>query len=139
MKLMVRMVAVLSAIALLSGCVSSRIEQSRTARTGMSSEDALVILGRASYNDRETEASFTECLNEAVGEGRDPLRLVSEIEFKDLMYPWFEPRTAPTNVDELVKLFAHPGVRDQIEASQVRYIAWINGDTVTTGKGGSLA
>ena len=105
----------------------------------MSSGDALVILGRASYNDREAEASFTECLSESVGEGRNPLRVVSESEFKDLMYPWFEPRTAPTNVDELVKLFAQPGVRDQVETNQVRYIAWINGDTVTTGKGGRLA
>ena len=91
----------------------------------MSSGDALVILGRASYNDREAEASFTECLSESVGEGRNPLRVVSESEFKDLMYPWFEPRTAPTNIDELVKLFAQPGVRDQVQTNQVRYIAWI--------------
>jgi hypothetical protein len=133
-----RTLGLVGLVVLLTGCVSSRIEQSRKAETGMIGEQALVILGRASYNDRETEASFTACLASSLSKGNRPLKLVGESDFKDQLYPWFEPRTAPTSADELVNLFAQPGVRDQIEESQVRYIAWIDGDTITTDKGGSF-
>ncbi len=122
----------------LSGCVTSRVEQSRTATTGLHTAEALVILGRASYNDHETEESFTDCIASTLSAGETPIRLVPADEFKDSMYPWFEPRTAPTSADDLVGLFSQPGVRESIEKANVRYIAWINGDTVTTDKGGSF-
>lgn len=123
----------------LTGCVTSRIEESRKAITGIAENEALVILGRASYNDRQTEASFTECISNALEKGKRPIRLIPEDEFKDSLYPWFEPRTAPTSADELSHLFAQPGVRDRIEAAQVRYLAWIDGDTITTDQGGSIS
>jgi hypothetical protein len=31
-------------------------------QTGLASDEAMVILGRATYNDRQTEESFTDCL-----------------------------------------------------------------------------
>ena len=52
----------------LASCVTARIEESRTANTGIEADQALVILGRASYNDRETEESFTECLSDEGGQ-----------------------------------------------------------------------
>jgi len=123
----------------LTGCVTARIEQSRTANTGIRSNDALVILGRASYNDRETEESFTECLSDELSKGPNSIRLIPEDEFKDSLYPWFEPRTAPDSSDDLAQLFAQPGVQDRITASNVRYLAWIDGDTITVDKGGSFS
>ena len=51
---------------LLSGCVTSRIEQSRDAVTGIASGEAMVLLGRASYNEKQTEESFTDCIAEAL-------------------------------------------------------------------------
>jgi hypothetical protein len=126
-------------LTLLSGCVSSRIEQSRDASTGISSDEAIVLLGRASYNEKQTEESFTECLAKALSQGDNPVRLIQESQFKDDLYPWFEPRTAPTSADELGKLFTQPGVRDQIDSVNVRYLAWIDGDTVTIDSGGSMS
>ncbi len=35
-------------LTLLTGCVTARIEESRTSNTGLGSDEALVILGRAS-------------------------------------------------------------------------------------------
>ncbi len=95
---------------LLMGCASARIQQSRTATTGMTTEESLVILSRTSYNERETEESFTDCLSDALSGGRTPIRLMSEAEFKDQLYPWFEPRTAPDSSDDLARLFVQPGV-----------------------------
>ncbi len=125
--------------ALVSGCVSSRIEQSRTATTGIETDEAIVLLGRASYNDRQTEESFTDCIADTLSAGDDPIRLIPQDEFKDELYPWFEPRTAPTSADELSTLFDQPGVRDRIEEAQVRYLAWIDGDTIIIDQGGSFS
>jgi len=124
---------------LLMGCASARIQQSRTATTGMTTEESLVILSRTSYNERKTEESFTDCLSDALSGGRTPIRLMSEAEFKDQLYPWFEPRTAPDSSDDLARLFAQPGVQQRIDENNVRYIAWIDGDTITTDRGGSFS
>lgn len=135
---MIRWVVIASTLAL-GGCVSSRIEQSRTATTGINDGEAIVLLGRASYNDRQTEESFTDCIADALSQGEQPIRLIPQGQFKDDLYPWFEPRTAPTSANELASLFAQPGVRDRIEEAQVRYLAWIDGDTITIDQGGSFS
>ena len=123
----------------LAGCASSRVEELREASTGIETDEALVILGRASYNDRETEEDFTDCIADVLQDGPQPIKLINENEFKDNLYPWFEPRTAPNTADELGKLFAQPGVKEQIQQANVRYLAWIDGDTITTDSGGSFS
>ena len=124
---------------ILGGCVSSRIEQSREAVTGIASGEAMVLLGRASYNEKQTEESFTDCIADALGQGENPIRLIPQARFKDDLYPWFEARTAPTSADELGRLFAQPGVKARIDNANVRYLAWIDGDTVTIDSGGSMS
>jgi hypothetical protein len=124
---------------LLSGCVASRIEQSRDSSTGIEPHEAIVLLGRASHNHKETEESFTECIADVLGEGDNPIRVIGQSQFRDNLYPWFEPRTAPTSADELGRLFTEPGVKERIESVNIRYLAWIDGDTITVGKGGSMS
>jgi len=123
----------------LGGCATTRVEQSRQSNAVLGTGEAMVILGRSTYNDRETEESFTECLADILRQGSNPIRLVSEDQFKDDLYPWFESRTAPTNANELGRLFAEAGVQAQIDQSSIRYLAWIEGDTVTIDKGGSMS
>jgi hypothetical protein len=137
--LMRNLLIALVLFSLLSGCVSSRIEQSRDSTTGIESGEAIVLLGRASYNDKQTEESFTECIADVLGEGDNPIRLIGQSQFRDDLYPWFEPRTAPTSADELGRLFAEPGVKERIASVNVRYLAWIDGDTVTIDSGGSMS
>ncbi|MGV0035964.1 MAG: hypothetical protein ACNYPE_13740 [Candidatus Azotimanducaceae bacterium WSBS_2022_MAG_OTU7] len=129
----------LGLVTFLSGCVSSRIEQSRDASTGIASGEAIVLLGRASYNEKQTEESFTECLADALGQGGNPIRLIHQNQFRDELYPWFEPRTAPTSADELGRLFTQPGVKARIDSANIRYLAWIDGDTITVDSGGSMS
>ena len=135
---MIRWIVIASTL-VVSGCVTSRVEESRSAVTGIETDEALVLLGRARYNDRQTEESFTRCIADALKAGERPIRMIPEDEFKDSLYPWFEPRTAPTSATELSTLFAQPGVRQRIEDAQVRYLAWIDGDTITTDQGGSFS
>ena len=129
-----------SMLLLLSGgCATSRIEQLREASTGILTGEAMVLLGRASYNDKQTEESFTDCIADALSQGDNPIRLIPEAQFKDDLYPWFEPRTAPMSAKELGRLFTQPGVQERINAANVRYLAWIDGDTVTVDSGGSMS
>ena len=123
----------------LGACATTRVEQSRQTDAVLGDGEAMVILGRATYNDRETEESFTDCLADILRQGSNPIRLVSEDQFKDDLYPWFEARTAPTNASDLSRLFAEAGVQAQIDQSSIRYLAWIEGDTVTVDKGGSMS
>ena len=125
--------------ALVAGCATTRIEESRNTVTQLGTGEAMVILGRATYNDRETEESFTDCLEDILSGGSNPVRLVGQKEFKNDLYPWFEPRTAPGNASDLGRLFSEPGVRDRIRAAKIRYLAWIEGDTVTIDSGGSMS
>ena len=134
-----RLLLVLIVANVLSGCVTSRIEQSRDAVTGISSDEAMVLLGRASYNEKQTEESFTDCIADVLNKGDQSIRLIAQQQFKDDLYPWFEPRTAPTSADELGRLFAQPGVKERIDDANVRYLAWIDGDTVTIDSGGSMS
>lgn len=136
---MIRNVITVLVVTLTAGCVSSRIEQSRETATGITKDEAMVILGRASYNEHQTEESFTDCIANILAKGPTPIRLMPDKEFKDSLYPWFEPRTAPTSADELGKLFAQPGVQDRIDETNVRYLAWIDGDTVVVDSGGSMS
>lgn len=126
-------------VVLTTGCVTSRIEQTRETATGITADEAMVILGRATYNERQTEKSFTDCIANILAKGPKPIRLIPDKEFKDNLYPWFEPRTAPTSADELSRLFAQPGVQDRINEANVRYLAWIDGNTVTVDSGGSMS
>jgi len=130
---------VLSALATLTACATTRVEQNRQMQTGLASDEAMVILGRATYNDRQTEESFTDCLEDILSRGDRPIRLVPQKQFIDQMYPWFEPRTAPGSANDLGRLFSEPGVKEQIADARVRYLAWIEGDTVTIDKGGSMS
>lgn len=125
--------------ALMVGCtVTSSIEQARQTGTGMEDHEAVVILGRTDHTDKEAEQSFTECVANSLGQGRQPLRLVTANDFVDQMFPWFEPRLAPTTPRDLSELLVQPGVSERITANSVRYLVWIDGNTQTVDRGGSM-
>lgn len=121
-----------------SACVSTRIEESRRAVTVISSDDTVVILGRAKHTDDQTEASFTECVNNELSGRNSRLSLMSESEFVDAMFPFFEPRLAPTNLDDLSQVLNDPLVAAKVNETRVRYLVWLDGNTETTDQGGSM-
>lgn len=121
-----------------SACVSTRIEESRRAVTVLNSEDTVVILGRAKHTDDETEASFTECVNNALAGRNSRLSLMSESDFVDAMFPYFEPRLAPTSLDDLSQVLNDPLVAGKVNETRVRYLVWLDGNTETTDQGGTM-
>jgi hypothetical protein len=137
---LIALVAVALAIPL-GGCVTSSIQEIREADTGMTATESVVLIGRRTLpSQQETEHSFVSCLSRrmAGGSGGTRIRVVDEDDFRDALFPWFEPRTAPTNSSDLPQLMSQPLLAARLNELGLRYLIWIDGDTDRTDSGGSM-
>lgn len=105
----------------------------------MQSDDAIVVLGRRSRpTNSETELDFVTCVAKGVTKGADGLDVISENDFMDAMFPWFEPRTAPVNTRDLPELLTQPLLAARLEEIGLRYVVWVAGSTQRTDSGGTM-
>ncbi len=123
-------------LAVLSGCVTATVQEVREAGTGISADEAIVVLGRKHKTRGETETGFVDCVSRQVS-GED-LGVMSEQAFVDATFPWFEPRTAPLDVRDLAEVIAHPLLAERIREIGVRYLVWIEGSTVRSSETGTV-
>lgn len=123
----------------LSGCVTSTVQEIREADTGMSADDSIVVLGRRTLpSSAETEFGFVSCVSNSVRRGSTGIKVIEEQTFRDAMFPWFEPRTAPANTSDLPEIISQPDLAARLQELGLRYLVWIEGDTDRTDAGGSL-
>jgi hypothetical protein len=134
-----RIITLVAAVAMLSGCVTSRVENVREATTGIGEGEGVVIMAKSYHLGNETEANFISCVGDSIGRGSSGLRVVPHNEFVDALFPWFEPRTAPAETKGLPKLMSRPGVAEKIREKGVRYVVWLDGDTDKVAGGGSMS
>jgi hypothetical protein len=123
----------------LSGCMTTRVEESKNNSTGILNHESIVILETSYHAGNETEDEFVDCISKKVQKGRSGINVYSDEQFADVMFPWFEPRTMPRTPEALPALFERPGLTERLNDSGVRYIIWITGDTEKSASGGSLA
>ena len=133
------LLCLLLAAATLAGCMTTRVEESKNAKTGIGADERIVILEASYHNGNETEDGFVDCISKSVQKGRNGLQVYPDEAFVDALFPWFEPRTAPQGPGALPKLLEYPGVSERLEKSGVRYIVWVTGDTERAASGGSLS
>ncbi|TGD75866.1 hypothetical protein E4634_02370 [Mangrovimicrobium sediminis] len=131
---------VIAALALLQGCVTARVDElvynEPEAGVGNAS---VVILGRRHAADYETEPDFIECLGDYITD-RDPgVRVIGELDFINALYPWFEPRTAPLHPQDIDRLLQQQVVAQRMRELNTGYMIWIDGNTVSSDAGGSMA
>jgi len=138
MKSAICVASALAAGILLSGCMQARIEESREAATPLEKGDRVVILAKPQIEGAGAEDDFMDCVSNGLASGRH-VAVHDNNEFVDRMFPWFEPSTAPQRPEALSVLLARPGVSDQVTASGVRYVVWLDGSTRKVDGGGSLA
>ena len=124
---------------LIGACTTARVEDVRVTSTGIQEGEGVVIMARSYHLGNETETKFIDCVGDAIGRGSDGLRVIPHDEFVDALFPWFEPRTAPSDTKGLPDLLKRPGVADMIAKKGVRYVIWLDGDTERTTGGGSLS
>jgi hypothetical protein len=125
-------------LALLSGCMQARIEESRELATPLAKGERVVILAKPQIEGSGAEEEFMDCVGDNLASSKK-LAVHDNNEFVDRMFPWFEPSTAPGKAEAMSALLARPGVSEQISESGVRYVVWLDGGTRKTDGGGSLA
>lgn len=123
----------------LSACITSRVEDVRESSTGLNEGEGVVIMAKSYHLGNETEQAFIACVGDAIGRGSSGLRVVPNTEFVDALFPWFEPRTAPSETKGLPDLMLRKGVTEMIREKGVRYIIWLDGDTDRVAGGGSMS
>ncbi|GAA6167278.1 hypothetical protein [Sessilibacter corallicola] len=140
MKTRVMNCLVVFASILFAGCTSLTIDEHRTSedRINIESDQTVVVLGRRHSSEYETEPSLISCVGNVLKRGSDGLNVMSESEFVDALYPWFEPRTAPLHVNDLGRFLDDSTIHGTMEALNVSYIIWIDGQTETTDSSGSI-
>lgn len=134
-----RWAAAVTAVACLTGCVTSTVQEIREAATGMNDGESVVVLGRQKRpSSGETEIDFIACVNRRMGRGADQIKVIDEETFRDALFPWFEPRTAPVNTSDLPELMAQPALAERLNELGLRYMVWIEGSTNRTDSAGSM-
>ncbi len=118
---------------LLSGCVNASVQEVRMAATGITSKEAVVILGRRQKVGYETEADFVDCVGKELAS--EQIRVIPELEFKNSLFPWFEPHTAPMESKQLPRLLSQPVLAQRLKDDGVRYIVWLDGQSQNNASG----
>src|SRR6185312_12447718 len=81
--------------ATLSGCMQSRVEESREMPTHINKGEAVVILAKPQVEGTGAEDGFMDCVSDELKGGKANIAVYGNNEFVDSMFPWFEPGTAP--------------------------------------------
>lgn len=124
----------------LVGCTTVSVNEMRLTDTEIDpSTDKIVVLGRHHSPEFETEPALVACIGNRIERGIRGLEVLPAPEFRDAMYPWFEPRTAPLQIEKFGAMLEEPQLRDTLTSMGVRYIVWITGATEQINEAGSLA
>jgi hypothetical protein len=132
-----RCTVVLALAACAAGCMQARTEESREMPTKIAPGEAIVILAKPPVEGAPTEVAFMDCVCGSLSSGKDGMPVRNNIQFRDTLFPWFEPGTAPAKPEAVAAMLSHPGVSEKITTTGVRYVVWLNGKTVKTAGGGS--
>lgn len=111
----------------------------QTQLTNYEAGEAVVFLSKHQLAAAETDADFVDCVGKSLAKQDAAIPVISQQQFVDGMYPYFEARTAPTNVQGLSRLIGDPAVRDRLANMNVRYLVWLDGATETVDKSGSFS
>ena len=133
------MIITLLLILSLSACVTARIEDNRLGNTGIGDGEGVVILAKSYHLGNDTETDFIRCVSSNISKGSSAMRVIPTNSFKDTLFPWFEPRTAPSDTRGLTNLLKRNRVAEIISDNNIRYIIWLDGNTDSAGGGGSMS
>jgi len=79
-----------------------------------------------------TDKEFAECVQENLKKDLQYLKFFPGDKFREAMFPWFEPNTAPKNIEELSALLTKPLVKKRIERIGVELLIYVSGYTKET-------
>ncbi len=122
-----------------SACTTITIDQVKVKQSELLKGESVVVMGRRTGSDYETEPELISCVGENLTKGNQAINVIPENEFVDRLYPWFEPRTAPRHIKDLPRLFGYKKITEILDDYNVHYIIWIDGNTEKTRSSGSIS
>ncbi len=132
-------VVALVAAPLIAACgTTSRLEPYKQTNSVIEAGDGVVVLARRHHANHEAEQDFVECVSDALANGDEGILVHDSTEFEDMMYPWFEPSTAPLSTADLSELLDKPGVMARVRDTGVRFVVWLDGSTDRVASGGGI-
>jgi len=125
----------------LAACASTTtINNYQRARIGaIGPGERLVVLSEYQNVAVETEGEFIGCVGDSLRESGYEIEVIDHRAFIDGMYPYFEAGTAPTSVQAISTLSQDPVAQARMSDLNVRYLVWVEGDTATIDKNGSMS
>jgi len=123
---------------LLCGCMRARVDESRELATSIEKTESVVVLAKPQIEGTGAESDFLDCVGDRLAGGHT-VNVHPNESFTDKLFPWFEPGTVPSRPEQIASILAQPGVSEQVAATGVRYVVWLDGGTRRVDGGGSLA
>src|SRR5262249_32702850 len=103
----------LAVLAALSGCMQSRVDESRELHTQIARSEAVVSLPKPQLEGAQADEGFMDCVGgELAGRGDSAIAVRAHQEFLDSTFPWFEPGTAPSRPEAVEQVLTRPGVAE---------------------------
>ena len=119
--------------------MNATLQEVRERETGFVEGQSVVVIGRSNLpSTAETELDFIECVATDLSKNEKGLRVIPADEFRDVVFPWFEPRVEPERSAQLAGLLNQPRLAAQFDSIDLRYLVWIDGRTSRTSSAGSL-
>ena len=124
----------------LCACTNVSVDEMRWQASEIDpNSESIVILGRHHSPEYETEPELISCIADKLEYNLPGLQVIGERVFIDSMYPWFEPRTAPLNMEKFKRTLEQPLIRQELQKQRIRYMVWIKGATERINEIGSVS
>ena len=114
-------------ISVMFGCTESHIKDSLKDHFRANQYTTITIFP-INLEDKE----FGECVKENLKKDLQYLKFFPGDKFREAMFPWFEPNTAPKNIEELSALLTKPLVKKRIKNLGVELLIYVSGYTKVT-------
>ena len=124
---------------LITSCSTTRIDQEVNAAYSIKDGESIVVLSDSYHTGNKTENDFMDCLNRSLSKKQDQFNVISTTEFQNIFYPWFEPSTAPQNIEDLPKLLGKQIIKDKLDELEIKYLVKVTGETKTNASSGALS
>ena len=137
---MPRTLIIFTSVALIiTSCSTTRVDQEVNAAYSIKDGESIVVLSDSYHTGNKTENDFMDCLNRSLSRNQDQFNIISTNEFQNIFYPWFEPSTAPQNIEELPKLLGKQIIKDKLDELRIKYLVKVTGETKTNASSGALS
>jgi hypothetical protein len=108
-------------------CATPIVEQTLTPPTIKTQVNGVAVISPTG----EDKGGFADCVRGSISRAGSNLAVIPEKEFRDAMFPWYEPETQPTTWGELQNFVTLSVVQKRLHELGVRYVIEAGGETTS--------